>query len=273
MRDRTRKRRSCRSSRTFSPTDLIRSLIRQEAPDGSRLAQSAALKVSALLVAAGSGSRLGMNVPKALVEVGGVALVVRSARALANEVRITALVVVAPPGFESRVLGKLTQGWTWPFPIEIVPGGTERQDSVRAGLGAAGKADLIAIHDAARPFVDARTIDDTVTAAHEHGAAVAGIPARDTIKEIDADGWVVATPPRARLWHVQTPQVFRADLLRTAHERALEDQSIATDDSALVERLGVRVRMVRGTPENRKITTADDLRWAEWYVTTLPALR
>jgi 2-C-methyl-D-erythritol 4-phosphate cytidylyltransferase len=235
-------------------------------------ARFAALKVSAVLVAAGSGSRLGAQVPKALVEIAGIPLVVRSARALVSSTQVTALVVVTPPSQETRFLGVLRRDWAWRLPIEVVAGGAERQDSVRAGLAAAGDADLIAIHDAARPFVDAQTIESTILAAQADGAAVVGVPASDTMKQVGRDGWITITPPREQMWHVQTPQIFRADLIRAAHDRAVADRVVATDDSALVERLGVRVRIVPGTPENRKITTPDDLRWAEWFVTTRPDL-
>lgn len=271
MRERTRKRKSCKSSKTSSPTSNCP--IGRSLPFGGDRTRSLALKVSALLVAAGSGSRLGAQVPKALVEIAGISLLVRSARALVVTPHVAALVVVAPPSQETRFLGLLRRDGAWKVPIQVVPGGAERQDSVRAGLAVAGDPDLIAIHDAARPFIDAQTIDATIFAAYADGAAVVGVPASDTIKQVDSAGWISSTPPREQMWQVQTPQIFRPDLIRTAHDRALADQVIATDDSALVERLGVRVRMVRGSPENRKITTPDDLRWAEWFVTTRPALR
>lgn len=204
---------------------------------------------------------------------GGVPLVVLSARALVATPRVTSLVVVAPPNQERRFADLLSSDAAIKVPVAVVAGGAERQDSVRAGLAHAGDQDLIAIHDAARPFIDAHTIEATIDAAIACGAAVVGCPASDTIKHVDRDDWITATPPRDELWQVQTPQIFRADLIRAAHDRARADQLVATDDSALVERLGVRVRMVRGTPDNRKITTPDDLRWAEWFVTMRPAPR
>lgn len=231
------------------------------------------VKVTALLVAAGSGSRLGAQVPKALVAIAGTPLVVLSARALMVTPQVTALVVVAPQTHQARVSDLLRGDWTRELPIEIVAGGAERQDSVRAGLAVAGNPDLIAIHDAARPFIDAVTIDAAIRAAQEDGAAVVGIPASDTLKQVNAGNWIMATPPREQMWQVQTPQIFRTDLIRRAHQQAVADQVLATDDSALVERLGVRVRMVRGSAENRKITTTDDLRWAEWFASTRPAPR
>lgn len=212
--------------------------------------------------------------PKALVEVAGIPLLLHSARALMAAPRITALVVVAPAGYEGRFKESLQRQATWRGASEVVAGGAERQDSVRAGLAAiSDDSELIAIHDAARPFIDAQTIEAAIEAAQVDGAAVVGVPASDTIKQIDRDGWITGTPPREQMWQVQTPQIFRADLIRAAHDRAVADHVLATDDSALVERLGVRVRMVRGTSENRKITTPEDLRWAEWYVTHRPGPR
>lgn len=146
----------------------------------------------------------------------------------------------------------------------VVAGGAERGDSVRVGLAATGDARLIAIHDAARPFVSVEVIRAVIGAARTHGAALPGIPATDTIKQVHPDGWVAATPPRARLWLAQTPQVFQADIIRAAHADATGDAG--TDDAMLVERLGHRVYVVPGDAQNRKITTLEDLRWAEWVL-------
>jgi len=104
-----------------------------------------------------------------------------------------------------------------------------------------------------------------VAAAASTGAAIAAVPATDTVKVTDAEGWIVGTPERSRLWLAQTPQVFRAALLREAYRHAADEGWVATDDAALVEDLGHRVRVVLGNPQNRKITTPDDLRWADWY--------
>lgn len=150
-------------------------------------------------------------------------------------------------------------------------GGAERSDSVRAGLAAAGKARVIAIHDAARPFVSADLVRAVIQAARIHGAAVAAVPATDTIKQVHPEGWIEATPPRERLWLAQTPQAFDADLIRAAHADA--DASAATDDAVLVERRGGRVYVVPGNADNRKITTPEDLRWAEWILSRAAAPR
>jgi len=220
------------------------------------------MNVVAVIVAGGPGKRLGADRPKALVEIGGVPLFLRSLRAVLAAPAVTSAVVVVPAGHEAEFEARL-RGEPSRCPVTLVTGGAERQDSVRAGLAAAGDADLIAVHDAARPFVTAALVEEAIAAAAKHGAAVVAVPASDTVKQVHPEGWIEATPAREHLWLAQTPQVFRAELLREAHARAASDGYVGTDDAALVERLGARVYVVRGSDGNRKITTAADLRWAE----------
>jgi 2-C-methyl-D-erythritol 4-phosphate cytidylyltransferase len=156
----------------------------------------------------------------------------------------------------------------WHCPISLVGGGSQRQDSVRAGLALVGDSNLVAVHDAARPFVTPSLVERALELAAKHGAAIVAVPARDTVKQVHPDGWIEATPPRQSLWLAQTPQIFRTDILRQAHERALLNELVASDDAALVESIGVRVYVVAGNDENRKITTPEDLRWAEWFLST-----
>ncbi|MBI3976860.1 MAG: 2-C-methyl-D-erythritol 4-phosphate cytidylyltransferase [Chloroflexi bacterium] len=143
-----------------------------------------------------------------------------------------------------------------PANVAVVPGGARRQDSVCAGLAALPDADWIAVHDGARPLVQPALFPAGLAAARESGAALAAIPVQDTIKVVDMAGFVRATPDRQSLFCAQTPQVFRADLLRRAHAAAAGD---VTDDAALVEALGVPVRIFPGAAENLKITTPVDL--------------
>lgn len=140
--------------------------------------------------------------------------------------------------------------------VEVVAGGDRRRDSVRAGLVALADREWVLVHDGARPLVTEALIAAAIAAAAETGAAVPALVPVDTIKRVDPEGRVVATPPRAELRAVQTPQAFRRELLIRAHEAATDD---ATDDSALVERLGVEVRVFPGDPRNIKITHGDDL--------------
>ncbi|MEX1253801.1 MAG: 2-C-methyl-D-erythritol 4-phosphate cytidylyltransferase [Dehalococcoidia bacterium] len=138
----------------------------------------------------------------------------------------------------------------------VVPGGERRQDSVRAGLDALGGCDWVAIHDGARPLVTVELIEQGLLEARETGASCPVLPVADTVKEIDEAGFAVHTLQRARLRLAQTPQVFRYDLLLEAHRQAGDE---ATDDAAMVEALGVRVRLFPGTRRNVKVTTPEDL--------------
>ena len=218
---------------------------------------------AAIVVAAGPGSRLGAGVPKAFVELGGVPLVVRSLRAMLAVPAVASVVVVVPAAYAARAGETLARCGPWRCPVTVVNGGPERQDSVRNGLAAVGDVDLIAIHDAARPFVSPDVVEAAIAAAAAHGAAIVATPATDTIKQVAPDGRIEHTPRRDSMWLAQTPQVFRGALIRAAHAEGATSESDATDDAVLVERLGAPVYVVRGNPENRKITTAADLRWAE----------
>jgi 2-C-methyl-D-erythritol 4-phosphate cytidylyltransferase len=141
----------------------------------------------------------------------------------------------------------------------VVAGGEERQESVARGLAAVPPtAAVILVHDGVRPCITPELVRRVVEATRAHGAAVAALPVAETLKR-GAEGWVKATIPRDGLWAIQTPQGFRADLLREAHRRAAADRIVGTDDAALVERLGAPVRLVPGLPGNLKITRPEDL--------------
>jgi 2-C-methyl-D-erythritol 4-phosphate cytidylyltransferase len=224
------------------------------------------VSVAAIVVAAGPGTRLGAGMPKGFVHLAGLPLFVRSLRALLATPAIAEAIVVAPPDAMAQASALLDAHGPYRITPLLVAGGAERQDSVRHGLAAVADASLVAIHDAARPFVAPATVAAVIDAARADGAAIVAIPATDTVKIVAADHWIESTPPRARTWLAQTPQVFRTEMLRAAHARG-SDGGPATDDAALVERLGHRVRVVVGSADNRKITTPDDLAWAEWYLT------
>ena len=144
--------------------------------------------------------------------------------------------------------------------IRFCVGGERRQDSVQRGLDALSSCDWVAVHDGARPLATPELLAKGLEAAQQTGAAVPVIPLSDTVKMVDSDGWVVETLARERLWAVQTPQVFRRELLSEAH-RTVTDT--VTDDAAMVERLGRRVRVFPGTPANLKVTRPEDLLFAE----------
>jgi len=215
--------------------------------------------VAAVIVAAGAGRRMGSALPKQVLPLAGRPLVEHSLRAFQRAPSVDRIVLVLPAGFAAV------------FPLKLgaieklaatVAGGETRQASVRNGLEAIAGEEWVVVHDAARPLVMPTLIEAVLAAARDHGAAVAARPARDTVKQVDGRV-VVGTFDRDRVVLVQTPQAFRAELLRRAHREAAADGFLATDDAQLVERLGEPVAWVEGPATNLKVTTADDLRLAE----------
>lgn len=208
------------------------------------------------MVAAGSGSRLGASVPKALVPVAGRPMLEWSIDALLGTASIREVVVALPAGAE------LPQRRDR---VRSVEGGAERSHSVRAALVAAGDADLVLVHDAARPLVTPEIAAPVLEAVARPGvdAAVAAAPVSDTIKVAGHDGVVDRTLDRSTLWAVQTPQVFRREALDRVLAEPDETLAAATDDASLVEAAGGTVVVVETTPENFKVTTRLDLRVAE----------
>lgn len=222
-----------------------------------------AVRVAAVLVAAGRGERFGQAVPKAFVPLAGRPLVLRAAEALSAVAEVVCVQPVVPADALERFAALVAGASVSPKLAPAVAGGAERQDSVAAGLDVL-PADIewVAVHDAARPLVRPADVARVVAAAAESGAAILATPARDTIKRVEA-GHSVATPPRGELWAAQTPQVFRLELLREAHAKARAEGRRGTDDAELVERLGVSVRVVEGSADNLKLTVASDLVLAE----------
>jgi len=215
----------------------------------------------ALVPAAGTGSRVGGRRPKQFLRVRGVPLLVLTLRALAAAREVAGIVVAAPPRAVETTRA-LLERYGIPRLVGVVAGGRERQESVWLGLQAlAADAEIVVVHDAVRPFITRALIDAVIDGARCHGAAVCGLPVRETVKRV-REGRVEATVDRVALWTIQTPQAFRAALLREAHDKARRDGFVGTDDAMLVERLGHPVRVVPGLAGNVKITTPEDLRRA-----------
>lgn len=216
-------------------------------------------QVAVVIVAGGRGVRLGGAVPKQLLEIGGMTILQRSVRAFDRHPAVREIVVVLPAeyvGDGARLVGPTSRPCVW------VTGGARRQDSVRAGWQAvSADAEIVLVHDAARPFVSAAVIDRVIAAAAAEGAAIAAVAVSDTVKRVRAEGErrvIVDTVPREEVWLAQTPQGFR----RAVFERAVADAAAAieaTDEARLVELAGGRVAVVEGEAVNVKITTADDL--------------
>lgn len=208
----------------------------------------------ALIVAAGTGERLGASRPKALVELAGLPLMQWSIDALGDLAEIDQIVLALPRGVSA------------PPGVTAVEGGAVRSESVRRALAAAGAGDPVLVHDAARPLVEpalARAVIAALRADPEAAAAIAATPVSDTIKRAGPDRVVRETLERSRLWAVQTPQVFRREALERALDVPAEELARATDDAWLIERGGGRVIVVPASEENLKVTTPLDLRLAE----------
>jgi 2-C-methyl-D-erythritol 4-phosphate cytidylyltransferase len=208
----------------------------------------------ALIVAAGSGERLGAAQPKALVELAGRPLVQWSIDVLCRVQSIEEIVVAMPPDTPA------------PYGVSAVEGGAVRSDSVRRALAAAGKGDPVLVHDAARPLLSTELAQLVIAALErdqDAAAAIAAAPVTDTIKRVGAGGVVIETLDRRALWAVQTPQVFRRVALERALDVAEGELARATDDAWLVERAGGKVIVVRAPEENLKVTTQLDLQVAE----------
>ena len=220
-------------------------------------------KAHAIVVAAGHGARMGGGQWKQFRLIGSRPVVAWTMEMLDRSRSVDGITLVVPSVFESRSF-KLPDITGIKKLRTVVAGGRSRQESVRLGLAKVSSlSGLVLVHDGVRPFVTVELIDRVVAGGAETGAAVCAVPASDTVKEVGADGIVVKTLDRGRLWMVQTPQAFRQGLLCTAHEQALADGYAGTDDAELVERLGVAVRVVEGDPANVKLTSPQDFAWAE----------
>ena len=214
------------------------------------------MHVAAILAAGGLGARLGADEPKQFLDLGdGTRMITRSLDALVGCALVKEIVVAVPAGGSpSEILNGYMTGAR---PLTLVTGGSRRQDSVARALArVSDAADLIVIHDAARPFVTAATIERTIRAAEKHGAAIAAVPVNDTVKQADGD-IIRATLARETIFLAQTPQAFKRDIL--AHAIAAAGETPVTDEAMLVERAGFAVHLVHGDPGNIKVTTPEDL--------------
>ena len=211
--------------------------------------------IAVVIPAGGAGQRMG-GVAKPLLELAGRSLLQRSVQPFLDRTDVHWIVIALPPELAAAPPHWLMSDRR----IDIVAGGAERGDSVRNALAAVPiEADIVLVHDAARPLISAEVIERCIAAAADGLSAIAAIPVTDTVKEVDDGGRVTATPDRRTLWSAQTPQAFPAEVLRNAHARAAADGVSTTDDAALVARYGGTVIVVEGAPENLKITTPADL--------------
>lgn len=218
-----------------------------------------AVRTVAIVPAAGSGQRLGIGVPKAFVDLEGLSLIERTLAGLRDSGVVEEIIVAVPPGRTDEAVLMLA---TPEYPVTVVEGGADRSESVRSALDAAGSADFVLVHDAARPLTPPAMIVRVVDALRAgHTAVVPGLPLTDTVKAVDANGDVLGTPERAGLRAVQTPQGFATQVLLRAYQNA--GSSMFTDDASVVENIGGRVHVIDGDRMAFKITTPLDLTLAK----------
>jgi len=221
-------------------------------------------KVCTILAAAGQGKRLGKQTPKVFIMLGNHPIIYYSLKILSESGLIDYILVVVGRDSIAYCEREVIQKYQFKKVNKVIEGGEHRQDSVYNGLKEVlPNTDLILIHDAARPFITHQLIEKTIADAKEVGAAIVGVPPVDTIKTINGGQWIEETLSRDSLVAIQTPQVFKYELLKDAYEKAYQDNFYATDDALLVRRLGGRVKLVNGDYENIKITFPHDLLVAE----------
>lgn len=220
------------------------------------------VSATAVIVAAGSSSRMGSGVNKQFLLIDQAPVLAHTLMRFDKAETISDIIIVTKP---ENIL--TVQDMVKEFGIikvrDIVPGGNTRQESVRCGLSFVKESPLVAVHDGARPFISSQKIDELVRYAEKHGAVAPGIIPKDTVKLITDDGIVSDTPARASLRLIQTPQVFPTDILKTAHSYALDTGFEGTDDCSVAEASGVVVHIIDGETTNIKVTTPDDLPVAE----------
>ena len=214
-----------------------------------------------ILPAAGQGKRMGAGKNKLLLELNGLPVLIHTLRVFEQDEACSGIILAIHPQNEMEFQALLTR-YNVSKVIRLIPGGKERQDSIYNALKSVETDGIILVHDAARPFIQKEHIYRLTEMAAETGAAILGVPAKDTIKKVQ-DGVVVETVERSSLWAVQTPQAFRISLLTEAYKRAEKDHFLGTDDASLVERLNYPVSMVEGDYDNIKLTTPEDLYFAE----------
>jgi 2-C-methyl-D-erythritol 4-phosphate cytidylyltransferase len=220
------------------------------------------MRCSAIIVAAGSGVRLKMEAPKAFVPLGGRTILNYSLRTIAAVDEIEEAVVTVPEGMRRRAREEVEFAGLQ-IPVKLVIGGLERQDSVRAALAlTSAEAEVVVVHDAARPFAFPSLFSACIGAIGGAEGAIAAIPAADTLKRVE-NRTIIQTVDRKGLWQAQTPQAFMRRILVAAHDRAARERWTVTDDADLVERCGGKVEIIEASAKNLKITAPADLEIAE----------
>lgn len=226
-------------------------------------------KSFALIPAAGMGSRMGASINKQYLHLDGMPIVARTIAVFEQSPLIDAIYLVIPADEIPYCRKHVVEACGFQKIVALVAGGSERQNSVMNGLNAmrehVSDDDVVLIHDGVRPLITEKLLQESIDIARSGDGALVAVPTKDTIKAV-ANGIVMGTPDRETLWHAQTPQTFRFGVIYAAHRTAEFKNFMGTDDAALVERSGGRVRIVRGDYRNIKITTPEDLVLAEAFL-------
>lgn len=220
--------------------------------------------VTAIIVAAGQGTRMKAGINKQYLHLQGKPILAYTLEVFEKCSEIDEILVVVGENEREKCFQEVIKPYGYKKIKKMVLGGATRQESVYNGLKAiTTNTDIVITHDGARPLVHKQTLRNSIQETLIHKGIIVGVPAKDTIKMINVKGFVDSTPKRDLLWSVQTPQGFSYELLMDAHEKALKDGFVGTDDAMLVERIGYPIKMIKGTYDNIKITTPEDLIIAE----------
>ncbi len=215
---------------------------------------------SAIIVAGGKGIRMNSKVRKQYLSIEDRPILAHTLLPFASCSMINNIYLVVPEEDFDFCYEQILSSFNLKKEIHLIPGGTERQDSVYNGLMAVDSKDgIVVIHDGVRPFVPPDLIEECIKGAEEFGACIPGIPAFDTLKQVSKQGYIETTLPRDIVWLAQTPQAFQYDLITEAHKTAKHDRYMGTDDASLAERIGKKVKMITGSPRNIKITNKEDI--------------
>jgi len=219
--------------------------------------------VTAIITAAGKGTRMNSDINKQYIEIAGIAgipVLARTIEAFQQCEEVDSIILVVNEEDINFCRHRIVEHYNFSKVKSLVSGGAVRQNSVYKGLRAVCEdCKIVLIHDGARPFVTNKNIVDSIYAAKTYGACGVGVRLKDTVKICDQNGFVESTPDRTCLWSIQTPQSFAYDIIMDAHEKAIKSNYIGTDDMVLVEKLGFPVKIVEGNYQNIKITTSEDL--------------
>ncbi|NCC16122.1 MAG: 2-C-methyl-D-erythritol 4-phosphate cytidylyltransferase [Clostridia bacterium] len=215
--------------------------------------------VSAIIVAAGQGKRMGGQIRKQFLLLDGKEILAHTAGRFEQFSKIQEIILVTGKD-DLEDVKAMVRHYGWKKVTAVIAGGKERQDSVKCGLNTLSeKTELVLIHDGVRPFVTEDMVNRSIDAAQKYGGCVLGVPAKDTIKICDQNGMVLETPIRSTLWYIQTPQTFCKPLIEEAYQKAEQEGFLGTDDASVAEFAGAKIMVIQGSYQNIKITTKEDI--------------